>query len=198
MSKGGGGTRDKSPNKNAYYQDLAQEQLREFTHGGGYFGQTLGEFSVMDLALSGAKNDMVLWRASDTEELKSMLKDTGINNIENFKKAEGKEFTSKYFKSTSTNKKSAEQYLGDTYDRQEPGNFTEHPVMFRFNVSKGTPVAERNDGELARGANGEHTLGRNVSMKIKSIKRENKWRYDNDYADGKAWEYVVEIDVKKK
>ena len=48
------------------------------------------------------------------------------------------------------------------------------------------------------GASGEHTLGRNVSMKIKSIKRENKWRYDNDYADGKAWEYVVEIDVKKK
>lgn len=200
MSKGGGNTRSKFPKK-ANLLELAQKEYYEYTHGGGYFSEIMGEYSHMDAVFSGAKNDMTLYRGTSTEELKPLLKDVGVKNIEDYKKAEGKEFISKNFKSTSTNIKTAGDYSGDVYDRyDDDGEYVlDHPVVIRYNVAKGTPIAERKDEgrTAARGGVGEHTLGRNVSMKIKSIKRK-RTSMEDAYRNGVAYRYEVEIDVKKK
>ena len=200
MSKGGGSTRSKSPNKKANLLELAQKEYYEYTHGGGYFFETIGEYSHMDAVFSGAKNNMTLYRGTSTEELKPLLKDVGVKNIEDYKKAEGKEFISKNFKSTNINIKTADDFAGDVYDRFDDGGeyVLDHHVIIRYNVAKGTPIVERKDERRfgARGGDGEYTLGRNVSMKIKSINRK-KVSY-SAYRSGFGYKYEVEIDVKKK
>lgn len=202
MSKGGGSTRSKSPKKDTNLLELAQKEYYEYTHGGGYYYEIMGEYSHMEAVFSGAKNDMTLYRGTTTEELKPLLKDVGVKNIEDYKKAEGKEFISKNYKSTSTNIKTADDFASDVYDRfDDDGEYVlDHPVIVRYNIAKGTPIVERKDERRfgARGGDGEHTLGRNVSMKIKSIKRE-RTPMDSSYRKGKkAYRYYVEIDVKKK
>lgn len=200
MSKGGGSTRSKSPNKKANLLELAQKEYYEYTHGGGYFFEIMGEYSHMDAVFSGAKNNMTLYRGTSTEELKPLLKDVGVKNIEDYKKAEGKEFISKNFKSTSNNIKTADDFASDVYDRFDDGGdyVLDHHVIIRYNVAKGTPIVERKDERRfgARGGDGEYTLGRNVSMKIKSINRK-KISYSS-YRRGFGYKYEVEIDVKKK
>ena len=214
MGKGSGGTRG-SARGGGGAMAKAKEEYEAYVHGGGYYDEigesifgekTEKQYEHMDALFQPAKEDIVLYRGTSTEELNSIMDEAGISGND-VNELVGKTFTSTNFKSTTEQKRYADDYASDIYDysqkelnsrdlrRNLSGNEEYNgKVLIRYEVAKGTPVVKRADvtDTIGRGAQHEHTIRRNVQMKVKSVTK--KW--DSLYDDRYEYELVIQVGKK--
>lgn len=190
MGKRSGGTRGtnssnssksrKSTNGGVSDMELARKEYDQYIHGEGYFSDN-GKFSHVDLLAKPTTENIQLYRGSTNEELDAIMNKLGISG-DNYRKLEGKSYNDKYLKSTSSNKRDADNYASDVYDlnemREENDMPLLRPVVFHYNVGKGTKVISRKGQGFetsGRGAMCEHTLPHGTKYTIRSVSEERDY-----------------------
>lgn len=165
--------------------EIAKKQYSEYVNGNGYSTDEKGLFDKVDLLAKPLNENTSLYRGGSNEELDAIMSQLRLSG--SYNKLVGQTYTDKHLKSTTTQKRYAEDYASDVMDindvREEEGEPPLIQVLFHYNAKKGTKVIKRkeHDSGDGRGAGGEHTIAHNQKYTITSLEKKVNFFGDDEY-----------------